>query len=264
MRIRWLIWGAFGIGIVGMSYTRLSSQCGFYMRSVSSWITYPLLKVNQWYEPIIVDWCGRRTQVDELQQELEVWKKKSYQLQAELIAHKAQQQLYDEVKELHEWRRKNVNTQGRIVQVLMRQLTSKEQFFLVDAGARHGIQKGMIATYCNGLVGRVVEVYPWYSKVMLATDKSCKVAVQGTQSNIRGIYEGQSETAQALIKSTQRFLSIPTDELFLSTGEGLVYPRGFAVGSVVRSYDDGLCTLISIKPIYDLKAVRHCLLSDRV
>ena len=48
----------------------------------------------------------------------------------------------------------------------------------------------MIAVFKDCLVGRVVEVYPYYSKVILITDPTCKVAAICTSTNVKGIHEG--------------------------------------------------------------------------
>ena len=52
----------------------------------------------------------------------------------------------------------------------------------------------MIAVFKDCFLGRVVEVYPWYSKVLLITDPGCKVAVYAPKPERRQSMKGPSSS----------------------------------------------------------------------
>jgi rod shape-determining protein MreC len=151
-------------------------------------------------------------------------------------------------------------SRGSIAQVLARHFSSSNQFFLVDAGSSHGIKKDMVALYCNAIVGRVAEVYPWYCKVCLITDVDCKVAAVCLKKKASGIHEGINDESQSIMRYVSHLELVTIGDDVFSSGEGLVFPKGFALGKVVFADKGELFYAITIRPSLDFQTLRYCTL----
>ncbi len=122
----------------------------------------------------------------------------------------------------------------------------------------------MIAVYKGCLLGRVCEVYPWFSKLELITDKSCKIAAHGLLSKASGIYQGTNSESLAQLNHVSHLAMLQDNDVLISSGEGLVFPRGFGLGKIKRFHVDGLffylmfsrllmCVLFRIATLYNAK-----------
>jgi rod shape-determining protein MreC len=134
----------------------------------------------------------------------------------------------------------------------MRSSDDAGQICWVDAGADHGICLNMIAVFKNNIVGRVIHVDPWYSKIALITDKRCKIAVSCVQTKTVGIYEGNN-SAMPSLEFVPHYEKLMVGDILMSTGQGLVYPQGFAIGSIVDFKVDDVAYQVKVQPLIDLE-----------
>lgn len=243
----------------------------------SSSVLYPLLRIQKCIVEPITMWMERRVIINELEASLEHMRKEYERIFAENIALKSMDVYARETSELREYHKKYALRNACIAQVLARHFSDNNHFFLVDAGALQGIKKDMVALYCNAIVGRVTQVYPWYCKVSLITDVDCKVAscvacsVDEAAKNTKvfastlpkkslpnhasadlsdktltksgalcrlgasGIHEGLNTPSLSALKYVSHLESVAINDLIISSGEGLVFPRGFALGTVVAA-----------------------------
>jgi rod shape-determining protein MreC len=117
--------------------------------------------------------------------------------------------------------------------------------------------------YKNCLVGRVSQVFPHYSRVDLITDKQCKVAAQTGNGKYKGIHEGLYTTDTSHVihlydNTLELENKIKTGDVIISSGDGLLFPRGFALGRVATiTRNDFNCTLI-LEPLIDFKTLEYC------
>ncbi len=165
----------------------------------------------------------------------------------------------DNIKELHAFNER-YKQQGSIAQIVARYISAESHYFLVDAGSQKGIAKDMVVLYENNLIGKVTEVYPTWSKVCLVTDRNCKVAAYCAQTKAQGIYEGCNDQASAALSFVNHLSQIETGDLVLSSGEGLVFPEGFALGKVASYENDGLYKQVKIEPLCDIREIDYCLI----
>lgn len=238
---------------------------GTWWRLSISYVWYPLLQCQYWCtRPFVHWWSSYQAQKSStLVADYTFACAERDRLRAENIQLRAQQHQYESIKELIAFSKRYEVCNAHVVTVLMRCFGPTEHFFLVDAGSRHGIKRDMIALYENCLVGRVVEVYPWYSKVLLITDKTCKVAVEGQLHHAPGIYEGCAYTTQSIVRYVNKLNEVEENELFISTGQGLIFPRGFCVGRMKAIHDVGLYNTVDIVPVLDFKTITSCVLIEQ-
>ncbi len=231
-----------------------------YAACFTSYVLYPVLKIQQTFvEPVALCYKHYKAQSDyaleiaRLQQDRDL-------LQAQLIAMKASQVYEDEAKELLQFKKRYALNAGYITQVLVKHFSELAHYFFVDAGSNHGIKQDMVVIYCNTLVGRVTEVYPWYSKVCLISDRDCKVAVYGDQSRCSGIHEGINQEDWTQLSYVGHLTPATPNELVLSSGQGLIFPQGFGVGKVVSAVSDGLYQKVQVSPLCNLRSINYCMI----
>jgi len=149
--------------------------------------------------------------------------------------------------------------------ILVKNIDNYEHYFLINVGAREHVQKDMIAVYKFQLVGRVTEVYNYYSKVTLITDKSCKVAAYASATNAHGIVHGKNHIERCTMAYVSHLFPIKEDDVILSSGQGLVFPEGFCLGKITSHtiQDKALYHEIELEPLIDLRSIKFCLLTDQ-
>ena len=63
--------------------------------------------------------------------------------------------------------------------------TAKAVF--IDRGSTSGIEKGMAVVMPEGIVGKVIAVYPLVAQVLLVTDATFKVGIESQKNHVHGI-----------------------------------------------------------------------------
>jgi rod shape-determining protein MreC len=252
------------------------------LETVSSCCLYPLLRAQQLIVEPVCLWMNRTNSIAELEKNIGDLQNKYENVCAENVALKAMHQYADETDDLRTFNKRYALQKGCVAQVLARHFSANNQFFLVDAGSSQGIKKDMVALHCNAIVGRVAEVYPWYCKVSLITDIDCKVAalcvpfsakIQNVDkiSQLRktnkvslkgasGIHEGTNDATCTSLSYISHLELIREGDDVLSSGEGLVFPKGFLLGKVISADKGELFYTIAVKPSLDFQTLRYCTL----
>ncbi|HUJ50231.1 MAG TPA: rod shape-determining protein MreC [Bryobacteraceae bacterium] len=107
--------------------------------------------------------------------------------------------------------------------------TSKVVF--VDRGSASGVESGMAVVTPDGIVGKVVDAYPTASLVMLITDPTFAAGVVSQKNHVRGTLKGQGH-GECLVDYVQNEERVDPGEMFFTSGDDRIFPRGFPVGQV--------------------------------
>jgi rod shape-determining protein MreC len=108
----------------------------------------------------------------------------------------------------------------------------------VDKGSAEGVFVGQAVLDAQGLMGQVIEVSPFVSKVLLISDLSHSVPVQVSRSNLRLIAQGTGVTRQLELMHVQDTADIREGDLLVSSGLGRRFPAGYPVGVVNHVHHD--------------------------
>ncbi|HEX4748811.1 MAG TPA: rod shape-determining protein MreC [Bryobacteraceae bacterium] len=103
----------------------------------------------------------------------------------------------------------------------------------IDRGSTSGIEKGMAVVVPEGIIGKVVSVYPLASQVLLVTDPTFKVGVESQKGHVHGVLDCGS--GKCKVEQIQNEEKVDKNEWFYTSGEDRLFPKGFPVGSVVSS-----------------------------
>lgn len=138
--------------------------------------------------------------------------------------------------------------------IIYKQLAQHDGFFIIDKGSRHGITTDMVAVYKDMLIGRVTQVYPLCARVMPITHEHCKVPIVCAQSRAHGVHYGNKLDFVSHLEPLVR------DELVLTSGDGLLFPEGLALGTIAEFslHDQGFLYDVHVKPLYQLDDITCC------
>lgn len=128
---------------------------------------------------------------------------------------------------------------------------------VVTAGRRDGVKKGQAAVAGNGMVGRVVEVGEWSSRVLLVTDLNARIPVTLERSRQRAVLAGDNSDQPKLLYLPPE-APVAVGERVVTSGHGGLFPAGIPIGVVASTGDRG----VKVQPLADLSRVEHLRLID--
>jgi rod shape-determining protein MreC len=107
----------------------------------------------------------------------------------------------------------------------------------VDRGSDAGVLPGMPVVGYRGLAGKVTQVFPTSSRVLLLNNKSVSVSCLVKRSRVVGILAWERGNLFSLDYVGKEEDVLPGDTL-LTSGLGRVFPKGFPVGTVFQVTED--------------------------
>lgn len=260
-KIRGLVVALSIIGLMNLWYFMVlcgppcwSGLTGF----MSSLVVYPVLRIQHYMVDSLGAWQAYMTSSSALAEHLAIVRQENEQLKADVIRLQGIVDYTQDVQEQVAFARQYA-LEGPISQILMKQLTSQGHFCWIDRGSRDGIAKDMVAVYKNNLIGRVLEVYPWYSKIQLVTDSGCKVAGYCAGTQVHGIHKGCNTDCDTVLTYVSHLEQLIEGDMVLSSGEGLVFPRGLLLGRIVSCKPEGLYQHVQLKTDVDMHALKYCM-----
>lgn len=128
---------------------------------------------------------------------------------------------------------------------------------IVTAGKLDGVREGMAAMTGEGLIGRVIEVGDWSSRVLLITDLNSRIPVTVAGSGDRAILAGDNSPEPKLLYLPEDAALNPGAHV-ITSGHGGVFPPDLPVG-VVGSSERGITTVV---PAADLGRINYVRLVD--
>ncbi len=140
--------------------------------------------------------------------------------------------------------------------------------FVIDKGSRMGIEKNMpVIAYQNGfqgLVGKVIEVSMFTSRIIPIIDNTSFVAARLLDSRYEGLVNGDPDSENSLIMnyvSKNAIKLIQEGDLVISSGFQSIYPSGIYIGRIrgidVPEWQTSL--VINIDPIIDFSKLEYLL-----
>jgi rod shape-determining protein MreC len=117
----------------------------------------------------------------------------------------------------------------------------------VDRGSGSGVERGMAVVTPDGIVGKVVAVYPNASQVLLMTDADFAAGVISQKGGVRGTFKGQG-APMGKVDYISNSEKVEVGEWFYTSGDDRIFPRGFPVGVVKSVHFDSPFQDVLIEP----------------
>ena len=129
--------------------------------------------------------------------------------------------------------------------------THYNKTIIINAGKNMNIRQGDAALTSQGLVGRVIEIYDNYSRVLLINDINSKIPVRIGDNNIKAIISGNN-TNKIDVLYLKDNLVLNNNDLAYSSGDGGYFSPGIPVGVIKKENNS-----IYIEPLVDLSQIQY-------
>ena len=139
--------------------------------------------------------------------------------------------------------------------------TDRSHVLYIDKGLADGLRPNQPVITPYGIVGKLRDVFPHTSQLLLINDASSGAGVLLEATRIRGILRGTS-TGEIQINNLTPDQRIKPGEQVVTSGGDQVFPRGLPVGtiqSIVPDPQHQPYTAITIKPAADLAQLEEVL-----
>ncbi|ERI51353.1 rod shape-determining protein MreC, partial [Pseudomonas sp. EGD-AK9] len=117
-------------------------------------------------------------------------------------------------------------------------LIDKGEKDCVDADKKRCVFLGQPVLDARGLMGQVVEVMPYTSRVLLLTDTTHSIPVQVNRSGLRAIAVGTGNPERLELRHVADTADIKEGDLLVSSGMGQRFPAGYPVATVKEVIHD--------------------------
>ncbi len=139
--------------------------------------------------------------------------------------------------------------------------SDRSHVLYLNKGSDDGLKPDQPVITPDGVVGKIRDVFPHTSQLLLINDPSSGAGVVLATTRIRCILRG-TETGQVQINDLTPDSRIKVGEPVITSGGDLVFPRGLPVGTVQSIALDPLhqpYTAITVKPAVDLNRLEEVL-----
>ncbi|HZD94922.1 MAG TPA: rod shape-determining protein MreC, partial [Candidatus Sulfotelmatobacter sp.] len=143
--------------------------------------------------------------------------------------------------------------------------TEQSRVIIIDKGSRDGVRNDMAVITPDGIVGKVKDVFPLSSQVLLINDHDSGAGVILESSRLQGILKGTS-VGELQITGIMSDEKIDAGEHVITSGGDRIFPKGLSVGTVSSSSpdrDNDPFLSIRIKPSADLQRLEEVLVITR-
>jgi len=126
------------------------------------------------------------------------------------------------------------NSRILVAQVLAVDADPFTHQIILDRGSKNGIYLGQPVLDATGVMGQVVQVSHYTSRVMLLSDSRSAIPIEVSRNGIRGIVTGGGVYGNLYLAHIPVTTDIQIGDKLVSSGLGLRYPIGYPVGIVVK------------------------------
>jgi len=250
----WILMIICAVLVTRLWYTRSPGV----LERCSSYALYPFLVLNHRVVEPTRNWVAKRHTMKQLEEAVTGLQTERDDLMADVIELRSQIRYATDIKDLIESNKPLADSTVCVAHVIAKNFSDQGYFLLIDAGASRGVEPDMVVVYKQCLIGKVTEVYPWYSKVVTIHDATCKVAATCITSKAIGIHEGRNNKDVTALNYVSHLEPIHVGDYIISSGQGLVFPRGLGIGQITACRQEGLFYIIDVKPFVDVSKVEYC------
>jgi rod shape-determining protein MreC len=131
---------------------------------------------------------------------------------------------------------------------------------IINQGKAQGVKDGLPVLAPQGIVGRIVGVYPEYSKVMLIVDRKSSADAMVQRTRVRGMLKGKGGNRCSL-EFVPKNTDVQVGDLVLASGLVGLYPKGLVFGKVTAANkkNPGVFQEIEVTPNVDLSTLEEVL-----
>lgn len=148
----------------------------------------------------------------------------------------------------------------RNAQVIDNSINKKDNFFVLNLGAKDGMLEEMGVMTNNGIVGMIVQVSDHYSKAISFLNSNTRVSCKIKRNDAVGIlYWDGLNSKSAVLEDLPLTTEVLAGDTVMTSGYSSIYPKGIVVG-VVKKVDENLekqLLDIKIELALDYNTINH-------
>ena len=151
-------------------------------------------------------------------------------------------------------------------QVIATSGTEQSRLITIDKGSNDHIKPDMPVITPDGVVGKVKEVFTLSSQVLLINDHDSGAGVILESSRLQGIVKG-TPMGELQINDIMSDEKVEPGERVVTSGGDRIYPKGYAVGTVIAATpdrDNDPFLAIKIKPAADLNRLEEVMVITKM
>lgn len=139
------------------------------------------------------------------------------------------------------------------------------QRVILDKGSKHGVTLGQTVIDAEGVIGEVIEVNPFVSRVILLTDTSYGIPIENVRNGVRGIAAGTGAVKNLELQYVPTTMDLKVGDTLVTSGLDGRYPPGYPVGviSQIEHPAGESFARVQITPSAHLEQTRQVLLVQR-
>lgn len=228
------------------------------LKSLSLTLWLPVQKSVNWLITFPENTLNAVRELKNLREEVDRLELENQSLHLELSNHKSVENELSRLQTVLELKSK-LPHKAKMARIIAHDPSTWNSSFVVDVGSDDGIVvDSAVISEQGGIVGQVLETTPKNSRVLLISDTVSSVAGLDERSKVTGVVQG-SGRSQLKFNYVSAGEDIQKDDLIVSSGLGGKFPKGYAIGSVVKktASDNGLYNEIELAPAVDFAALDY-------
>lgn len=129
------------------------------------------------------------------------------------------------------FREAHPETQMLAAQVILASADLSSHTLLLNRGERDRVRRNQAVITPDGIVGKIVDVFPSTAQVLLINDKDSGVGALLADTRTHGVVKGNGDP-QPRMDYVVNDEKVHAGELILTSGEDRIFPKGLLVGTV--------------------------------
>ncbi len=140
------------------------------------------------------------------------------------------------------------------------------QQIIINKGSHNQVYLGQPVLDANGVMGQIVEVGPYTSRVLMITDSQHAIPVQVNRSGFRSLLLGKGNLREMVVDHVPDTADIKVGDVLISSGLGQRFPMGYPVAVVTEiEHDPGRpFAMVKAKPTARVDKSRRLLIAFRL
>src|SRR5215813_2629719 len=199
-------------------------------------------------------------------------RKQNQELQAEVARMRMEQvRLTQDAEQAHRLQALLGFQQKFIAQTVAAQVigtsgSEQSHVIYIDKGVRDGMKIDMAVITPDGIVGKIKDVLPLSSQVLLINDRDSGAGVILEKSRLQGVLKGSS-LGEMQLDGVMADEKVEAGDHIIASGGDRIYPKGLPVGtvtSVAADRESGAFLIIKVKPTADLNRLEEVLVVTKM
>ncbi len=130
---------------------------------------------------------------------------------------------------------------------------------VLNRGERDHVRRNMGVITPDGIVGKIVEVFPSTSQVLLMNDKDSGVGALLADTRTHGVVKGSGDPDPRM-EYVVNDEKVHPGEMIFTSGEDRIFPKGLLIGSVASTRDGNPFQNIRVEPAARLDRLEDVLI----